>query len=335
MGKFLVTGACGFTGSHAVDVLVERGEDVRATDLAGSDRDFLRRDVEFAPADLTSGKGLDKLLDGVEAVFHTAAIFSFSATWTMLKAVNVEGTENLCRAALDAGVRRVVSFSTLSVYGPFKSKRTPVTEDHPRRPDSLYGRSKLQQDEAIKRYHDEFGLPYTIVRPGVVYGERNTYGAADAIFLFSRLPVVPVPFNFDFVMPLVHARDVAAASYHLCKLDEAVGQEYHVVAPTRLMVKDFVSMIADMFNKPKLPMFIPEKLAVLAGNAIADFATLISRNITQGKPFIEKDTVEYVTTNYEMDNSKLVATGYEFEYPDTKRGLVETIEWYRHEGWLK
>ncbi|MFH1538903.1 MAG: NAD-dependent epimerase/dehydratase family protein, partial [bacterium] len=86
MGKFLVTGACGFTGSHAVDVLVERGEDVRATDLAGSDRDFLRRDVEFAPADLTSGKGLDKLLDGVEVVFHTAAIFSFSATWAMLKA---------------------------------------------------------------------------------------------------------------------------------------------------------------------------------------------------------------------------------------------------------
>lgn len=335
MGKYLVTGACGFTGSHAVDYLVEKGEEVRATDLAGSDRDFLRRDVEFVPADLTSGRDLDKLLNGVEAIIHTAAIFSFSATWAMLKAVNVEGTENLCRAALDAGVRRIVSYSSLSVYGAFRSRPAPVTEDHPKEPDSIYGKSKHQQDETLKKFHRDFGLEYTIVRPGIVYGDRNTYGAADAIFLFARLPVVPVPFNFDFVMPLVHARDVAAAAYHLSKHADAVGQEYHVCAPKDLKVRNFISLVASVFNKPTIPVFVPEKLVVAAGTAVADLATLISRNLNQGKPFIEKDTIEYVTTNYELDTAKLLGTGFQYEFPDTRKGLLQTIDWYRQEGWLK
>ncbi|MEW5944995.1 MAG: NAD(P)-dependent oxidoreductase [bacterium] len=335
MGKFLVTGACGFTGSHAVDVLVEKGEEVRATDLAGSDRDFLRKGVEFIPADLTSGKGLDKIVEDVEVVIHTAAIFSFSATWTMLKAVNVEGTENLCRAAVDAGVARIMSYSSLSVYGPFRSSSVPITEDHPRRPDTLYGRSKDQQDETLEKFHRDHGLGYTIIRPGVVYGERNTYGAADMIFLIHRSFIVPVPYNFDFVMPLVHARDVGAAAYHLCRRADAAGEEYHVVAPIKMQVKNYITFLAAIFGKPTVPVFIPKRFAVAAGNAAADLATLISRRVTHQKPFIEKDTVEYVTKNYDVSAEKLLATGFEFEYPDTRKGTIQTIEWYRNEGWLK
>ncbi|MEW6203140.1 MAG: NAD-dependent epimerase/dehydratase family protein [bacterium] len=335
MGKFLVTGACGFTGSHAVDVLIEKGEDVRATDLPGADRDFLRKGVEFVPADLTSGQGLDKLVEGVEVIFHTAAVFSFSATWTMLKTVNVEGTENLCRAALDAGVRRIMSMSTIAVYGRPRASVVPLKEDNPKNPDTLYGRSKHEQDETLKKFCAEHGMQCTIIRPGVVYGQRNTYGAADLIFALNRLLFVPVPYNFDFIMPLVHARDVAGATYHLCRRDDAAGEEYHVVDPTKMQVKFFIAFIAAIFGKPTVPVFIPKKLAVSAGNLAADLATAVSQRLTHGKPFIEKDTVEYVTTNYDISCEKLMDTGYEFEYPDTRTGIIETIEWYRKEGWLK
>ena len=73
--KYLVTGACGFTGSHLCDLLHERGLDFRATDLEGADRSCLPPDTEFVPSDLTDPKSLRPVTEDVGIVLHTAAIF--------------------------------------------------------------------------------------------------------------------------------------------------------------------------------------------------------------------------------------------------------------------
>src|SRR5438128_63093 len=102
----LVTGACGFMGTHMIDVLAEAGHRIRATDLSQSyDHDDLQKgrfpsilkkhSVEFVPADVTDRTGLEKILHDVDYVFHIAAIFSYSAPWDILYRVNVEGTRHL------------------------------------------------------------------------------------------------------------------------------------------------------------------------------------------------------------------------------------------------
>jgi len=130
MKPALVTGACGFSGGHMVKILQENGVPVRGTDL---DRAFcsekVRRvqesigldwdapDTEFAPSDLSDPESLARVLDGVGTVYHTASLYDYSAPMSALEKVNIEGTVNLCEAMLDAGIERMVHWSTAGVYG--------------------------------------------------------------------------------------------------------------------------------------------------------------------------------------------------------------------------
>ena len=124
----LVTGACGFMGTHMVEVLAEAGHRIRATDLASSyDHDDLktgrspgvlkRLNVEFVPADITKRETLDKAMEGVEYIFHIAAIFSYSAPWDLLYKVNVEGTRNILESAkLASSFKKIVLWSAGGFY---------------------------------------------------------------------------------------------------------------------------------------------------------------------------------------------------------------------------
>ena len=106
-------------GSHLVDLLVEKGYKVRATDLKTANKRYLNKskNVEFIPADVTKKKTLIPLFKDVEVVFHTAAILKFEVEWRLLYNVNVEGTRNLCEIALDSNVKRMIVWSSETVYG--------------------------------------------------------------------------------------------------------------------------------------------------------------------------------------------------------------------------
>ena len=118
-GRVLVTGAAGFSGHHMVREAVRAGFQVRATDVSsrhyGAMFDALG--VEFTAADLTKPDGLGGLLDGVKGVFHVAGIHDYSTPDPVIFAVNVGAVENLCEAAVRAGVRRFIHWSSVGVYG--------------------------------------------------------------------------------------------------------------------------------------------------------------------------------------------------------------------------
>lgn len=130
MKPSLVTGACGFSGMHLVKYLVEKGEPVRATDLASAaenpklksirehlDVDFERDGVEFIPADLTDKDSLKPAVKGVGTVYNTASLYDYSAPMSALERVNILGTNNLCDVMIDEGVERVIHWSSNAVYG--------------------------------------------------------------------------------------------------------------------------------------------------------------------------------------------------------------------------
>lgn len=334
MEKYLVTGACGFTGSHACDLLTERGIPFRATDMESADRQYLPAGAEFVAADITRPETLKPILKGIDIVLHPAAIFDWSASEEKLMAVNVGGMENLCAAAKEAGVKRLVSWSTSGVYGNQKFDVLPIKEDYPAKPIDKYSLSKYRQDQIALRYNNEEGLPTTIIRPGIVYGPRSKYGAMQIFETFAMLPVVPIPENFDYKLGTIHARDITGAALMAASKEEAAGEVYGVVDDSDVTMRDFFRMVAAALGKPTVPVFVPPMLARYGGLAAAHVAEFVAKNITKTRPLIESDPIKFFPMSLDISNQKIRELGYVFEYSDVRRGILGTVDWMRDEGML-
>jgi nucleoside-diphosphate-sugar epimerase len=173
----LVTGACGFMGTHMVETLVAAGHRVRATDLASAlghdDRKAGRfpsvlhkLGVEVVASDMTRPESLAPLVQGVDYVFHVAAVFSYSAPRELLERVNVEGT----RALLDLlekekQLKRLVVWGAGGVYGLPNATNLPFREEMPADPPNAYLESKSEQEKLVMEFGRAHELPYSIIRP--------------------------------------------------------------------------------------------------------------------------------------------------------------------------
>ncbi len=117
--KVLVTGAAGFVGGHLVEMLVERGDEVRALVQPGQDTSCLQTlpGVEVIHGDLTDATSLKCAVQGVRRVYHIAAKTGPWGSEKVYKAINVQGLADLIFAAMDAGVQRIVHTSSITVYG--------------------------------------------------------------------------------------------------------------------------------------------------------------------------------------------------------------------------
>jgi len=171
-GRVLVTGATGFIGSRVAEVLALRdGWDVRAVvHNPGNASRLARLPVEMVQADLRDDAAVQRIVQGCDAVVHCA----IGTAWGQRReifAVTVDGTRKLADAALRAGVRRLIHFSTMSVYGDVSEMRGVLDESRPMRPTrgSEYGESKAEAERVIQRAAAR-GLSACIFRPARVFG---------------------------------------------------------------------------------------------------------------------------------------------------------------------
>lgn len=332
--KYLVTGACGFTGSHLCEILKERGLAFRATDIEACNPGILPEGTEFIPSDLTKPETLKQVVEGVNVVLHTAAIFDWWASREQLDAVNVKGMENLCEASVAAGVRRLVSWSTSGVYGNQKFDRLPITEDYPKKPLEDYSKTKLQQDRIAHRYNGRGSMTTSIVRPGIVYGIRANYGAAQIFDAVSVAPIMPVPVNFKYHFGPVHARDIAGAALFVSGKEEAAGQEYGVVDCSDISIAGFIELVAKAMGKPTVPILVPPMLARHAGLVAADISEWLARHVTKTRPLLERGPIQFFPVDLYISNKKILDLGYQFEYPTPERGIEEVVDWMRDNGMM-
>lgn len=211
-----VTGGTGMLGSHAAALLRERGHPVRALHRAGADTGFLRGlGCDLIAGDLRRPddlRALDDAMSGCAAVVHAAAVIYTKLSWPEVRAVNVDGTSSILRAAAAAGARRVVWFSTASVHGdpwPRVDETSPL--DAPLRPFELYARSKREAEAASGTLARELGIDVTVLRPSAIYGER------DRLFVPRLLETLAYPVHFVLgsgrePIPAVYAGNVADAA---------------------------------------------------------------------------------------------------------------------------
>jgi nucleoside-diphosphate-sugar epimerase len=347
----LVTGACGFSGSHLCKWLLDREWDVTAMDLDSAPKNFLADildRIQFVPADLTQKESLGAAVDGAQIVFHPAAIFNYSASMELLRAVNVEGTRNLIEACMNsASFEKMVMWSSVAAYGLADPKfyRMPITEEQPFNPkcDGHYDLSKREQEQVAHKYAEENGFKVTCIRPAPLYGPGSYYGIY-YLWKVLKLGVLPIlPGNLhNGSIPLVHVDDVSNAALFLA--DPAIGQNeaYHVVDDNVLDFIDTMKFVCTLVDHKlkiihPLPLAILKPLLKLFGAWSFWEAGHLRKPYVNGKqptPKLESDTMIYLFGKYWFSNQKLKDAGYQLLYPDRRIGLVETVLWYDQHGWL-
>lgn len=338
----LVTGACGFSGSHMVNLLLEKGYRVRATDLEGTERgihtDIVKKEgVEFIPSDLTKKETLKEAVKDVEYIFHPAAVFSYHSEWEPLYKVNVEGTRNLCEVLVEEGkVEKFINWSTAGVYGLPKPEYLPIKEGYTPNPSNLYERSKYEQEKVVMEFYEKDRLPVIIIRPVPIYGPGNIYGIAQLWPNFAKLPIFIMPKNLSYGMPSVHVKDVCNTALFLAENERRLGQVYNVVDDSNLSSYDFFKLFSEVLNKKFISApSIPLGVVTFFGKITAFVFRILSKIIPLPIFIYLRETALYSTADYKFSNEKLKSLDYKFLYPTVRDGIEETLSWYRERGMMK
>jgi nucleoside-diphosphate-sugar epimerase len=332
--KVLVTGAAGFLGNHLVEMLAERGDEVRALVRPDENTDGLQTlpSVEVVYGDLTDPPSLKRAVQGVQRIYHVAAKTGPWGPEKTYQAINVQGLADLIDAAMEAGVSRIVHTSSITVYG--HHLRGIVTEDHPYHSENNpYSRTKIAGEKLIFRLVKERGAPVVIVRPGWIYGPRdrasfarfvNFVASGKGRLLGSGRNIVPVVHVRDVAQGLIKAGDAS---------DEAVGRAYNIVDDRRVTQAEYLNTIADALKVPHVSRKLPFSAIYFAGWS-AEAIWRVGARLAPALGFQQTPPplMTYGVTllggdqRFSIDRARR-ELGYVPQI-DVKRGVTEGVQWY-------
>jgi UDP-glucose 4-epimerase len=259
MGLYLVTGGAGFIGSHLVDALVQRGDQVRVLDDFSTgdpgNLDASRSRIELIEGDITDAATVRAAMRGVEVVFHQAALASVPRSIANPLATHracVDGTLNVLIAARDGGVRRVVYAASSSAYG--NSEVLPKSEHHPTLPLSPYAVAKLAGEQYCAAFSEVYRLETVRLRYFNVFGPRQTpdspYAAVIPLFIQAlstgNRPTIhgdgSQSRDFTFVADVVQANLLAA------RAPGVSGKVYNVACGRRTTLLELVGRLNSLLG---------------------------------------------------------------------------------------
>jgi nucleoside-diphosphate-sugar epimerase len=328
--RVFLTGGSGFLGSYVAEQLAEQGHTVRALVRPKSDRKILERlpRVEFARGAIEDRASLDPAMENVDAVVHVAGLVKARRPEEFFQ-VNTEGTKNLLAAAeaRAPGLKRFVYVSSLAAVGP-STDGTPVRDDAPPRPVTQYGRSKLGAEQAVLAAKDR--IPVTILRPPLIYGPRDRETLA--FFASIKKGVLPVMGDGTNTLSVVYGPDCAAACVRAATTDGvASGRAFFVDDGAVYVWRDALGEIEKALGKRAF-VRVGLPLGVVK---VAAAATQLYGRMTNTAQMLTLDKVNELKQRHWVCEGSGARTELGWQ-PRTSwaQGVVETVDWYRRNGWL-
>jgi len=295
-----ITGATGLVGSFLLKKLLKEGHDIRALKREHSDCSLVQdvfSQVEWVNGDLLDSVFLDSLLDGVDTIFHCAALVNFDSRYkNLLEDINVTGTENIVNAALANGVKKFVHISSVAAIGRGKNNDS-ITEDYKwetNKDNSEYAISKYKAELQVWRGQEE-GLKVIVVNPSVILGPADWNKTSTRIF---KLAYHQNKFYSGGMMNYIDIRDLVDTIVQLFQ-KEKFGERYILSAGT-ISYKELLTRIAINFNKK--PPRIKAGYIVLKILVIMD---KLRSGLTGRKPQITSEVLRLSKSNFVYDNLKV------------------------------
>lgn len=256
----IITGADGFIGSHLTEMLLEKGNTVKAFVQYNSfnswgwldtlDKKILN-EIEVFTGDVRDPNGVRTAMKGMEEVYHLAALIAIPFSYHSPDAyvdTNIKGTLNVLQAARELETQRVLVTSTSEVYGT--AQYVPIDEKHPFQGQSPYSATKIGADRLAESFYRSFNLPVTIVRPFNTYGPRQSARAVIPTIIMQllagkeeiKLGALSPTRDFNYV------KDTARGFIEITKSDMTIGEEINIATGKEISIGMLAQTLIQQIN---------------------------------------------------------------------------------------
>jgi len=320
MKRVLVTGADGFIGSHLTEMLMDKGYKVTAlaqynsfNDWGWLDKISCKESVEVITGDIRDPHFCKHITQDIDIIFHLAALIAIPYSYVAPDSyvdTNIKGALNICQAAKENGVQRLIHTSTSEVYGT--AQYVPIDEKHPMQPQSPYSATKIAADAMAISFYNTFDLPVTIARPFNTYGPRQSARAVIPTIITQiangkksiKLGDVSPTRDFNYV------EDTCRGFIALAECEDAIGQTVNIGSNYEISIGDTLNLIKDIMKSDV--EFIIDEQRIRPGKSevfrLCCDNTLIE-NLTGFKPKVDireglEKTIEWFTELDNLDNYK-------------------------------
>lgn len=311
MLKVLVTGADGFIGSHLTELLLEKNYHVKALSYYNSFNywgyleGLNHSNLEIISGDVRDPHFCKEITKNIDIIFHLAALIAIPYSYTAPDSyidTNVKGTLNICQAAKENNVKKVLVTSTSEVYGT--AIYVPIDEKHPKQPQSPYSASKIGADMIALSFYNSFNLPVSIVRPFNTYGPRQS---ARAIIptIITQIASGKKEIQLGDLTPtrdFTYVKDTCIGFIKIAECDKTIGEEINISSNYEISMRETLELIAKIMNSDVKFIEDPKRLRPKNSEVFRLFG----------------------------DNSKIQKlTDFKISY-NLEKGLSETIEWFKN-----
>lgn len=320
----LVTGATGFLGSKLLRHLSRSHQVVRAIarDLKNISSDLRLPNVEWIHGDILDVISLEEAMNGVERVYHCAAIVSFDERdHERMMLVNTKGTANVVNASLTAGVKKLLHVSSTAALGR-SHQGVVITEEaewKTNKNNSVYALSKYLAEREVWRGTQE-GLPAVIVNPSVIIGAGDWKRGTPRLFHSCRRGMRVYPKGTN---AFVYIDDVVSCMMEL--MNGTFENERYILSGENMSYKDFFQLITKTLEAPQPQIALPEwtigvmwRVAALLHRAIGVY------------PLLTRETARTVSGKNLYSNEKIKRT-LNYEFVPAQKFVVETAQAYKNQ----
>ncbi len=323
--RAVVTGGAGFAGSHLIEALLARGDEVACIERSGARQGWLSGlPAQWHPVGLQDVARLRGILADADVVFHLAALTEGRSARDCY-VVNTEGTDHLLRAAAAAPSPPLVVFmSSLAAAGPGRNGE-PLDARTVPCPLSHYGQSKLMAEAVVHAWADR--VPATILRFPAVYGPRDVM--VPKLLRMIQHGVAVTVGDWDRPLSLVYVAD-AVAGLLAAASPEAAGRTWCIAHPETVTWMDFVGAAGRALGRRPLRVSLPESVARVFAVASEGCAHLRGRAAQ-----LNRDRVRELTgRSWVCDPTPAMhELGFAPAWP-LARGIDETVAWLRGQRWI-